>query len=431
MTLFSGKRLQARDLNRIQKKLSPALAPLGKLYGFLMDRRARKYARLKPYRAGIPCISVGNIALGGTGKTPLTDWLLCWAEKHGKRAVVLTRGYGARPPCYPYTVSSRSVAAQAGDEPLMLALAHPSARVVVDPVRCRGAVFAEHEHHPDFFVMDDGFQHLALHRDVDIVLLRPEDFTENWDKVVPAGMWREGAKALNRASVFLVRAEEAAFDEHARLIRDRLKDCAAPIFSFALRASGLEPVLGKKAQCPRSSSAALPGAPSCSTSACANFRFMETPNSGRTREDHETTNMPYLLVSGVGSPQDVRETATRFMGRAPDEHCIFADHHAYSEQDAARIGCLAKARNLVVVTTSKDAPKLSMVADFVFYSIVVKVRFGRKALVRSVQGNGRDCVEWSFDEWWMQTARTLGLARAEHDAAGASPHDGIYQGREK
>lgn len=410
MALFSGKSSRTRELNRIQEKLAPVLGPLGKLYGFFMDKRARRYGCLKKYRAGIPCVSIGNIALGGTGKTPLTDWFLRWAESRGKRAAVLTRGYGAKPPYYPYTVSHRSVASEAGDEPLMLALAHPSARVVVDPVRCRGAALAEHEYHPDFLVMDDGFQHLALHRDVDVVLLRPEDFMENWNKVVPAGMWRESAGALGRASVFLVRADEAAFENLEPLIRDRLKGLNAPVFSFALRAVGLEPIIGKK------TAFSVSPPPSAEYSRFAfsnpsmlNANISERVHSGPTHDVSGEGAFPYLLVSGVGSPGDVRETAIQFLGRAPDEHCIFPDHHAYTERDASRIGVAAKAKNLTVVTTAKDAQKLSMVADFSFYSFMADVRFGAKSLIRDEESGETRIVGQSFDQWWERKARDLGL----------------------
>lgn len=411
MVLFPGKRLQAYDLKRIQKTLMPVLKPFGKLYGFFMDRRARKYGCLQTHRTGVPCISIGNIALGGTGKTPLTDWLLGWAELHGKRAVVLTRGYGAKPPCYPYIVSAQSVAAQAGDEPLMLALAHPSAKVVVDPVRCRGAIFAEREYAPDFFVMDDGFQHLALHRDVDIVLLRPEDLRENWDTVIPAGMWREGASALARASVFLVRADEAVFDALKPLICSRLKACAAPIFSFALHAVGLEPVSGKLANEAEAQGAFVSTPPTRleAHTFCAGAQSSEAALAPRRVVTQEADFGPYLLVSGVGSPADVRETATQCIGRAPEEHCVFADHHAYTTQEALRIGNMAKNQHLRIVTTSKDAQKLSSVADFLFYSIVVQPRFGAEALIPNEQDGGYRCVAVSFEQWWGQTAGILGL----------------------
>lgn len=432
MALFSGKSFQVHELERIQNTLAPILKPLGKLYGFFMDRRAREYSQQKVYHAGIPCISIGNIALGGTGKTPLTDWFLGWAESCGKKAAVLTRGYGAKTPYYPYTVSLQSKAAESGDEPLMLALKHPLARVIVDPVRRRGAVLAVHEYHPDFLVMDDGFQHLALHRDVDIVLLRPKEFMENWDRVLPAGMWRESASALGRASVFLVRADEVAFEQLEPLLKERLKAFTAPVFSFTLQATGLELILGQKIQSsdsPCFSSAwnhRVVHGQTCSDTPVSDYSFEK-----KERDVSKTISCPYLLVSGVGSPEDVRRTVTQFLGRAPDKHCIFADHHAYTEQDALHIGTLAKTQNLIVVTTAKDAQKLAVVADFSFYSCMVTIRFGTKALIWDRQSNKARLVGQSFDQWWEQKARDIGLIHDAHAVHVSSSSEQTGQHREE
>ena len=129
----------------------------------------------KDFTPAYPCVAVGNIAWGGSGKTPLVDWLLSRTAKQGLEAVVLTRGYGAHPPVLPFPVSPASTAEEAGDEPLMLRLRHPAAAILVDPVRARAARLAEQTLNPDLLVLDDGFQHLAVRRHLNLVLLRPED----------------------------------------------------------------------------------------------------------------------------------------------------------------------------------------------------------------------------------------------------------------
>ena len=124
---------------RMQRKLSSLLRPASKVYGSLMKLRAKTYnSRIRRvYRAKCPVVSIGNIGWGGSGKTPLTDWLLSWAEGKGLRSVVLTRGYGGKPPSLPFIVKQDSASAESGDEPLYLARRHPHARILVDPKRAR------------------------------------------------------------------------------------------------------------------------------------------------------------------------------------------------------------------------------------------------------------------------------------------------------
>ncbi len=87
-------------------------------------------------------VSVGNIGWGGSGKTPVAGWLLDWAEKNNIEALLLTRGYKAKPVSYPYLVKPGALAEEAGDEPLMLATQHRKAHVVVDPDRTRAGKWA-------------------------------------------------------------------------------------------------------------------------------------------------------------------------------------------------------------------------------------------------------------------------------------------------
>jgi len=168
----------------LQKSLYPLLRPLGAAYRVLMRARRRRYENGAACRTDVPCVSVGNIGWGGSGKTPVVQWLLQWAAGHGLHAVVLTRGYKASPPGLPYVVTPQSPAAHAGDEPLMLARSCPQGTVVVDPVRSRSARWAQERLDPDFFVLDDGFQHVQVARDTDLVLLKKDDLHAEWG-IVP------------------------------------------------------------------------------------------------------------------------------------------------------------------------------------------------------------------------------------------------------
>ena len=142
-----------------QKRLRPLLTPVSLLYRRILAARRAKWENegSPAFRPACQCVSVGNIAWGGTGKTPVVDWLLGWSEARGLRAVVLSRGYKAQPPELPLHVSPSRTPGEAGDEPLMLALEHPSAAVMVDPDRRRSGRWAEERLSPDLFVLDDGW----------------------------------------------------------------------------------------------------------------------------------------------------------------------------------------------------------------------------------------------------------------------------------
>ena len=180
-----------------QRYLSPLLAPVATAYAAAMRLRQCCYASDLLYSDSLaaPCVSVGNISWGGSGKTPLTAWLLSWAVSQGLHPVVLTRGYRAHPPRYPYLVRMDSPVNEAGDEPLLLRQGCPAATVLVDPKRLRAGRWAS-QLQPDLFILDDGMQHLAVRRDINLVLLREADLLDQWNKVIPAGSWREPGSAF-------------------------------------------------------------------------------------------------------------------------------------------------------------------------------------------------------------------------------------------
>ena len=322
-----------------QKRLRPLLTPVSLLYRRILAARRAKWEAegSTAFRPACPCLSVGNIAWGGTGKTPVVDWLLGWSETHGLRAVVLSRGYKARPTELPLCVSPSQTPREAGDEPLMLALEHPSAVVMVDPDRRRSGRWAEERLSPDLFVLDDGFQHVKVRRDLDIVLLRPDDLGDGWNRVIPAGAWREGAEALERADAFMIKCPPEAWEKLRPACERRLAAFRRPLFSFSLRPGALCRV----------------GTDEC-------------------RDAGAFDGKPYALVTGVGDPVQVRETVSRFMGREPAECAVYPDHHAYTPDDAATLGRLG----MPLICTSKDAVKLRELQLADVWALRVEAAFG-------------------------------------------------------
>ena len=157
------------------------------------------------YRLPVPVICVGNITVGGAGKTPMAEWLAVWLAQAGRKPAVLSRGYRARRP------------GEGNDETRMLGEAVPGLIQVVDPDRVRGGRKAVEELGADCLVMDDGFQHIRLCRDLDIALVDALD-PFGGDALLPAGGLREPKSALRRADVVVVtRCDLISKDELAAL----------------------------------------------------------------------------------------------------------------------------------------------------------------------------------------------------------------------
>jgi tetraacyldisaccharide 4'-kinase len=179
------------------------------LYTVIMQLRAFAYKHriFRVKRLPFPVISVGNIAMGGTGKTPTVMLIARELMARGKQVAVLTRGYGGSLEGETRIVSDGEslllTPAEAGDEPCLLAANLPGLIVVMGRDRYRAGCLALQTLSADCFILDDGFQHQRLHRDLDIVLLDcANPFGNGW--TLPAGFLREQATAVNRAGMIML-----------------------------------------------------------------------------------------------------------------------------------------------------------------------------------------------------------------------------------
>ena len=183
------------------------LWPLSCLYWVIVRLRLLAYALglNTIYRASVPVVSVGNITVGGTGKTPMTDFLAKWAKRHDLSVAIVSRGYGGD-----YTESVLKVCCEGdhatkpsrcGDEPFLLARKNPTASVFVARRRALGVMDAE-ESGAQLILLDDGFQHRAVHRDLDIVLLDGQNPYGN-GHMLPAGQLREPLSSLQRSDLIV------------------------------------------------------------------------------------------------------------------------------------------------------------------------------------------------------------------------------------
>ena len=191
------------------------LAPFGLLYGVLQRLRALLYRAgvFSSYRAPLPVISVGNLTAGGTGKTPVVDAIVRHALQRGERPAIISRGYGGQIRRGVAIVSRGDgggpllPAAHSGDEPFLLARRNPQAVVVVAPRRRAGIETAIRDCGATLIILDDGFQHLAVQRDLDILLLDARRPLGN-GSVLPAGLLRELAVAHRRAQLCILTRDE-------------------------------------------------------------------------------------------------------------------------------------------------------------------------------------------------------------------------------
>jgi len=346
------------DVTPLQRALYPLLYLPSRLYAAAMRLRRQWYesGALDSHLPDKPTISIGNICWGGTGKTPLTEWLAQWAVNKGLTPAILTRGYRAHPPETPYLVHEQSTAEEAGDEPLLLARSCPQAHVVVDPERTRAAQWIAHQSRPDLYLLDDGFQHLKMGRHLDLVLLRPQDLVDEWNRVIPSGSWREGADALSRASAFLIKAPEDEFLALEPFCRQWLQPYKVPVFPFTFMPKGVT--------------------------------RLDRPESARG-----FGGKPYLLVSGVGEHEQVQHTAEMLLGQPPVKHLRYDDHYNYREADWTFIRAEADRVNADrVLCTGKDAVKLTRFKPYNLWTFDHTLDFGPGLFTNH-----------SFPDWWEAT----------------------------
>ena len=298
-----------------RRQLHPLLwlfVPLTWLFvGMSALRRAAFKLRLKKaYRAPVPVVVVGNISVGGTGKTPLTLALVDILREAGYRPGIVSRGYGGKGP-FPQRVSGASQPSQVGDEPFML---HQVAQVPVCVSPNRGQAAAYLLAHTDCNVIlsDDGLQHYALGRDIEIAVVdQSRGLGNGWR--LPCGPLRESQRRLNRVDyVVFNQARQHALAPQGRSVKAEI--ALAKGVKMAINAVGWRRV--------------------------KDDQIIETPDGEGV-----------IAIAGIGNPQ-------RFFTVLEDQRLqivetrVFADHHAYQAADFYNVSNLYP-----LVMTEKDAVK--------------------------------------------------------------------------
>ena len=318
------RRIWAPALPAWARPIGLVLYPFGCLYAQAASLRVRLYAggRRSVFKASVPVISLGNLVLGGTGKTPLAVFLARGLIQRGLRPAVLLRGYGGRIGPGPIEVRPDSDPAQVGDEAVLLA-GEKGLIVVAGADRSAGTELAVRLG-AEVIILDDGFQHLALARNLDLVLLDAARPLAG-GRVFPAGPLREPVKALRRADGFiLTRAEGAAAANQARQ-RLALIAPGRPTWTARHLVAGLQ-----------------------------------DPQTGRRIEPGD---QPVLVAAGVARPDEVARSVTN-LGWKKVFLLDLADHQSYTPAEVELINRrAAETGACAIVTTAKDWVKLARLAD--------------------------------------------------------------------
>lgn len=309
---------------------------LSSLYAGAAAWRRRWYERHPASRRRLsrPVVSVGALAAGGSGKTPVTALVAELLRDAGQRPAILSRGYRRRAPSRVVVVRDpdglRADVDAAGDEPRMLAERLPGVSVVVSQDRYVAGRLAETRLGATVHVLDDGFQHLRLARDLDLVLVRADDLQQS---TFPAGRLRERPQTARRADALIVEARSAVM---AGAVAE---DLGVATWFLQRRSLGaLRPLAG-------------------------------APASERPPGENRV-----LSVAGIADPERFRNA----LGDAGFEvvgALAFADHHSYTPADVRRISAQAVAHDAaLVLTTEKDAVRLAPLAPFDFAVAAVPLR---------------------------------------------------------
>lgn len=295
----------SRAIERIWAADGPAawaLTPLSWLFGVATGTRNLLFdlGVLRAHSLGLPAVSVGNVSVGGTGKTPVSAWVAAQLREMGARPAILLRGYG-------------------DDEPLVHARLNPNVPVIANPDRVAGASEARAQG-ATVLVLDDAFQHRRAARDLDLVLVAAEQGDAH--RLLPAGPLREGRRALRRAHFVIVTRKAASTAEAEGVAAGWTAFAGAPPTAIlALNPGPLHPI--------------DPAGASLPLSTLAGKRV--------------------LAISAIGAP-GAFEAQLRTAG-ATVESAAYPDHHAFGPGDVAELVRRASVTDLTICTL-KDAVKL-------------------------------------------------------------------------
>jgi tetraacyldisaccharide 4'-kinase len=295
----------------------------------------------KTYRANLPIISVGNLTTGGTGKSPFVIWLAQQLRSRNRRVCVLSRGY-------------KGAEQGENDESLELADRLPDVPQLVDPDRVASAKIAVDELEMEVALLDDGFQHRRLHRNLDLVLI---DATQPFGHghLLPRGLLREPRSSLARASRIVITRANLVSPAELEKLKEQLTRYHPPtdLAVTITKPTGL------------------------------------LQADGRTTSLEQLAQLPAFAFCGLGNSAAFFKTVEPLCGDLVGQR-EFPDHHAYSPQELNEIAAEAKQQGAgALLCSHKDLVKIgrSQLGDLPLYALLIEIRFlsGEESLLEAVE----------------------------------------------
>ncbi len=310
---------------RAWAKLRPLLLPVAFFYWGLAWWRNFFYniGFFITRRAPVPVLSIDNLSLGGTGKTPATIFIAQHLLSLSYNVGVISRGYGRRSSGTLLVSDGKRILTtpdQAGDEPYLMATRLAQVPVLVDEDRYRGAMVMIGRFHPDLLILDDAFQHRGLARDCDLVLLDAGSPRSDY-RVFPYGSLREHLGALRRAD----------------LVVWTRTNTRSPLPALKRKVGEL-------------------GIPQIHSAMDVNPQLIEAA-TGSTVPVEQLQGKRLLAFCGIAKPLTFYH-ALMALGLEPETVRYYPDHHIYTHDDMTYLAGLTEDHQLVIVTTEKDAVKL-------------------------------------------------------------------------
>lgn len=346
------------NLHRYYRQWIAGHGPWGRTVRCLLHVASWMYGlgivgRLGLYRSGLlrrirlsaPVISVGNITAGGTGKTPFVMLLAEEMRNRGIRPAVVVRGYGGQREGRTLVVSDgetvRSGYPEVGDEALLLARKLPGVPILMSADRVRGSRIAIDQFGAQVILLDDGFQHLRIERDLDILLLDQENLF-GYGYLLPRGLLREPLGALRRADLLVITGRSGPGEPLDIPSRLRHPSGATPLHAVYTPTT------------------------------------LTDVRTGETVAGEDLRGQAVVAFSGVGKPAAFEQTLAS-LGIFPKNHLIFPDHHPYDASDLISIGrCMEEVGATVALTTEKDAVRLEkLLLTFPVHALGVSLTISR------------------------------------------------------
>ena len=298
------------------------------LFRIAVQTRAEIYQRgiLKSRRLPHPVICVGNLTVGGTGKTPLVAYLAVRLKEAGLAPAILSRGYKGKPGHSPSIVSDGSkvlgTPENCGDEPYLLARKLEGVIVAVGKDRFEAGQLVGKQSRDTVFILDDGFQHLKLHRDLDLLLVDGSRSLKG-EALLPAGRLREPRSAMARADAILVTRDHLIHDLKGLVEEIRLWNPTAPIFPFSHEIDEVYELASQK-------------------------RFSLSDFRGKK----------VIALAAIGNPKQFLNDLV-LAGIDLEDQFLYPDHHRFSQMELSKALKRCQQRSAAcVLTTEKDAVRL-------------------------------------------------------------------------